>query len=105
MKNQTTYIWIGTITLGGVLGYFIYKTLNKNSNVAKNESVDEVLDTTPTPALAKTNPFTAMLNKTFPAITFKPTDYSYKNPFADVNTAIANVNPFNNSTSTNDRLV
>jgi hypothetical protein len=36
-----------------------------------------------------------MLNKTFPAINFKPTEYSYNNPFADVNTAIADNSLFN----------
>lgn len=90
MKNQTTYIWIGTIALGGIVGYFIYKSVNKAPEVREYNSEDEQ---TPTPA--KTNPFTAMLNKTFPAINFKPTEYSFKNPFADVNTAIADNSLFN----------
>jgi hypothetical protein len=92
MKNQTTYIWIGTIALGGIVGYFIYKSVNKAPEVREYNSDDEQ---TPTPAPTKTNPFKAMLNKTFPAINFKPTEYSYNNPFADVNTAIADNSLFN----------
>ena len=81
MKNQTTYIWIGTIALGSIVGYFIYKSVNKEPEVRDYDSEDKQ---TPTPA--KTNPFTALLGKKFAPIDFKPTDYSVKNPFADANT-------------------
>jgi len=101
MKNQKTYIWIGTIALGGIVAYVIYKNLNKQPEVKEYNSEEEQ---TPTQAPAKTNPFKAMLGKTFAPITFKPTDYSVKNPFADVNTAIANVNPFNSS-NPSERIV
>lgn len=94
---------VGAFALGGLIVYAFYKAK------MKKPVVDEVLDTTPTPAPTpapvKKNPFTAMLNTTFPAINFKPTDYSVKNPFADVNTAIADVNPFSSSTNTGERLV
>lgn len=104
-KNQIAIIWLSSITLVVVAGYFVLQNTKKKTNVVDDASVDEELCTTPTPAPAKTNPFTALLNKTFPAITFKPTDYSVKNPFADVNTAIADVNPFSSSVNTSDRLV
>jgi hypothetical protein len=76
MKNQTTYIVLGIIALGGIIGYVSYKISNKNSNVVVNTKDDEVLDTTRTLAPVKSNPFTALLGQTFQPITFKPTDYS-----------------------------
>jgi len=93
---------VGAFALGGLIVYAILKVK------MKQPVVDEVLDTTPTPAPVKKNPFTAMLNTTFPAIKFKPTDYSVKNPFADVNTAIASVpnwaKDFNVNDQSNQRL-
>lgn len=105
-KKQIALIWIGSITLVVVAGYTILKSTKKKTNFVEDK-IDEELGTTPTPAPepVKPNPFTALLNKTFPAINFKPTDYSVKNPFADVNTAIADVNPFSSSINTSDRLV
>ena len=76
MKNKKTYIVIGTIALGSIIGYVAYRFSNKNSNVLVNTKDDEVLDTTPTPEPVKSNPFTALLGQTFEPITFKPTDYS-----------------------------
>ena len=103
-KNQIALIWLGSITLVGVAGYFILNTKKKKPEVVV-DVIDEELGTTPTPAPAtRPNPFTALLNKKFAPIDFKPTDYSVKNPFADVNTAIANVNPFSSSTNTGERL-
>jgi hypothetical protein len=103
-KNQIALIWLGTITLAVVGGYVFYKSTSKKPTVVDNASVDEneIINTTPTPA-PKVNPFTSLLGKKFAPINFKPTDYSVKNPFADVNTAIANVNPFSSS-NTGERL-
>lgn len=73
MKNKTTLIWVGTIAIGSLLGYAIYKMTYKKPVVKDDASTDEVLDTTPTPEPAKSNPFTAMLNNPFPdTIQFKP---------------------------------
>jgi hypothetical protein len=102
-KNQIALIWLGTITLGVLGGYAFYKATNKKPIVVE-DAIDEELGTTPTPA-PKPNPFTALLDKKFAPIDFKPTDYSYKNPFADIDTAIANVNPFSSSTNSGERLV
>jgi LPXTG-motif cell wall-anchored protein len=103
-KNQIALIWLGSITLVGLAGYFILKTTKKKPEVVVDK-IDEELGTTPTPAPApRPNPFTALLDKKFAPIDFKPTDYSVKNPFADVNTAIASVNPFSSSTNTGERL-
>jgi len=90
MKNQKTYILIGTIALGGIVAYVIYKNMNKQPEVKYSEE-----EQTPTPTPSKTNPFKALLNQKFPEIKFKPTDYSYKNPFANVDTAIADNSLFN----------
>lgn len=103
-KNQIAIIWLSSITLVVVAGYFVLQNKKKKTIVVEDK-IDEELGTTPTPAPAKTNPFTALLGKTFAPIDYKPTDYSVKNPFADVNTAIANVNPFSSSVNTSDRLV
>jgi LPXTG-motif cell wall-anchored protein len=103
-KNQIALIWLGSIALVGVAGYFILKTTKKKPEVVV-DVIDEELGTTPKPAPApRPNPFTALLDKKFAPIDFKPTDYSVKNPFADVNTAIASVNPFSSSTNTGERL-
>jgi hypothetical protein len=104
-KNKIALIYGGAIVLGSAFAYWIY-TMNKNkATVVDNAIVDdnEVINTTPTPA-PKVNPFTVLLGKEFVPIKFKPTDYSVKNPFADVNTAIANVNPFSSSVNTGERL-
>ena len=104
-KNQIALIWLGTITLVVVAGYFVLQNTKKKT-ILVEDKIDEELGTTPKPAPApKSNPFTALLGKTFAPIDYKPTDYSVKNPFADVNTAIANVNPFSSSVNTSDRLV
>ena len=71
MKNKTTLIWVGTIAIGSLLGYAIYKITYKkpvvNSDVLEEEQ-------TPTEEPTKSNPFTAMLNNPFPdSIQFKPT--------------------------------
>jgi len=102
-ENKKYLIYGGVAFLVGSLGYFVYSTIsNKKPSVVENATDDGVIDTTPTPA-TRVNPFTSLLGKKFAPITFKPTDYSVKNPFADVNTAIANVNPFS-STDTGERL-
>ena len=104
-KNQIALIWLGSITLVVVAGYFVLKSTKKKPDVVVDK-IDEEIGTTPKPAPApKPNPFTALLDKKFAPIDFKPTDYSIKNPFADVNTAIASVNPFSSSTNTGERLV
>ena len=104
-KNQIALIWLGSITLVVVAGYFVLKSTKKKPEVVVDK-IDEEIGTTPKPAPApKPNPFTALLGKKFDPITFKPTDYSIKNPFADVNTAIASVNPFSSSTNTGEALV
>jgi len=103
-KNQIALIWLGSITLVVVAGYFVLQNTKKKPVVV--DKIDEELGTTPTPAPApKPNPFTALLDKKFAPIDFKPTDYSYKNPFADIDTAIASVNPFSSSINTGERLV
>lgn len=103
-KNQIALIWLGSITLVVVAGYLVLRSTKKKSEVVVDK-IDEELGTTPTPAPApRPNPFTALLDKKFAPIDFKPTDYSVKNPFADVNTAIASVNPFSSSTNTGERL-
>lgn len=104
-KNQIAIIWLSSITLVVVAGYFVLQNTKKKPNIVDDVSVDEELGTMPTPAPAKPNPFTALLDKKFAPIDFKPTDYSYKNPFADIDTAIANVNPFSSNTNTGERLV
>jgi hypothetical protein len=101
-KNQIALIWLGSITLVVVAGYLVLRSTKKKPEVVVDK-IDEELGTTPTPA-PKPNPFTALLDKKFAPIDFKPTDYSVKNPFADVNTAIASVNPFSSSTNTGERL-
>ena len=102
-KNQIALIWLGSITLVGVAGYSILKKTSKKPTLVDNATDEtKIINTTPTPA-PKVNPFTSLLGKKFAPITFKPTDYSIKNPFADVNTAIASVNPFS-STDTGERL-
>jgi len=103
-ENKKYLVYGGVALLVGSLGYFIYNAVTSKPIVVKNATDDEVLDTTPTPA-PKVNPFTALLGKKFDPITFKPTDYSVKNPFADVNTAIAGVNPFSSSNNTGEQLV
>lgn len=104
-KNQIAIIWLSSITLVVVAGYFVLQNTKKKTIVVEDK-IDEELGTTPKPVPApKSNPFTALLGKTFAPIDYKPTDYSVKNPFADVNTAIANVNPFSSSVNTSDRLV
>jgi hypothetical protein len=103
-ENKKYLIYGGVAFLVGSLGYFVYSTIsNKKPTVVENATDDEVINTTPKPA-TRVNPFTALLGKKFAPITFKPTDYSVKNPFADVNTAIAN-NPFSSSTNTGEALV
>lgn len=103
-KNQIALIWLGSLTLVVVAGYLVLKNTKKKPEVVVDK-IDEELGTTPTPAPApKPNPFTPLLGKTFAPIDFKPKDYSVKNPFADINTAIDNINPFNN-TNSNERLV
>ena len=98
-KNQIALIWLGTITLGVVGGYVFYKS-TKKPPVVDNATDDKIIDTTPTPA-TKVNPFTSLLGKKFEPITFKPTDFSVKNPFANTDTAIADNNPFKTNFSSN----
>jgi hypothetical protein len=92
-ENKKYLVYGGVALLVGSLGYFIYNAVTSKPIVVKNATDDEVLDTTPTPA-PKVNPFTALLGKKFEPITFKPIDYSVKNPFANTDTAIADNNPF-----------
>ena len=103
-KNQIALIWLGSLTLVVVAGYLVLKNTKKKPEVIVDK-IDEEIGTTPTPAPTpvKPNPFTPLLGKTFAPIDFKPKDYSIKNPFADINTAIDNINPFNN-TNSNERL-
>jgi hypothetical protein len=99
-ENKKYLIYGGVAFLVGSVGYFVYTTIsNKKPTLVKN-ATDETIDTTPTPA-PKVNPFTALLGKKFEPITFKPTDYSVKNPFANTNTAIADNNPFRTNFSSN----
>lgn len=93
MKENTKLFLIygGGLVLASAFAYYIYSMKKNKPTVVEDVPVDEVLGTTPTPAPVKPNPFTALLGKPLPAFSFKPTDYSVKNPFADVNTAIADV--------------
>ena len=103
-ENKKYLVYGGVALLVGSLGFFIYNAVTSKPIVVKKATDGtKVINTTPTPA-PKVNPFTALLGKEFAPITFKPTDYSVKNPFADVNTAIASVNPFSSSTNTGERL-
>jgi hypothetical protein len=102
-ENKKYLVYGGVALLVGSLAYFIYNAVTNKPVVEKKSTDDKVLDTTPTPAPVKSNPFTALLGKKFAPIDFKPTDYSVKNPFADVNTAIASVNPFS-TTDSGERL-
>ena len=102
-KNQIALIWLGSIVLVVVAGYFVLKSTKKKPEVVEEEKPYSL--PSPTLVTEKPNPFTALLGKKFAPIDFKPTDYSVKNPFADVNTAIASVNPFSSSTNTGERLV
>ena len=105
-NTKIALIYGGGIVFASAFAYWMYTIKKNKASVADNAIVDNFVEQpTPTPAPVKPNPFTAMLNTKFPAINFKPTDYSVKNPFADVNTAIANVNPFSSSTNTGERLV
>jgi hypothetical protein len=101
MKENTKLVLIygGAIVLGSAFAYWIY-SMKKNKPIVVEEAIVEQEEEKVTPT--KPNPFTALLGKKFPAINFKPTDYSVKNPFADVQTAIATVNPL--ATTSNDRL-
>lgn len=100
-ENKKYLIYGGVALLVGSLGYFVYSTIsNKKPTVVDKTTDDEVLNTTPTPA-PKVNPFTALLGKKFDPITFKPIDYSVKNPFANTETAIADNNPFKTNYSSN----
>lgn len=101
-QNKKYLIYGGVAILVGSLGYYAY-----NSFTTKAPAQDDNQLPTPTPEPApapRVNPFTALLGKTFPSINFKPTQYTYTNPFADVNTAIANVNPLSSS-NPSERIV
>jgi hypothetical protein len=94
-------IYGGGIVFASAFAYYIYSMKKSKPIVVEETIVDEVEEkVTPT----KPNPFTELLNKPLPAFSFKPTDYSVKNPFANVNTAIANVNPFSSSINIGERL-
>lgn len=101
-NGKLALIYGGGIVFASAFAYWIYSMKKKQAMVVDNTMVEEV-EETPTPAPVKPNPFTALLNTKFAPINFKPKDYSVKNPFADVNTAIANVNPFT-ATNSNERL-
>jgi hypothetical protein len=102
-ENKKYLIYGGLAFLVGSLGYFVYSTISKkNSSVVEN-ATDETIDTTPTPE-TKVNPFTNLLGKKFEPITFKPTDFSVKNPFANTDTAIADNSPFKTNFSSNIRF-
>lgn len=88
-ENKKYLIYGGVAVLVGSLGYFVYMTIsNKKPSVVENATDDKVIDTIPI-SERKLNPFTALLEKKFAPIDFKPIDYSIKNQFADTNTAIA----------------
>jgi hypothetical protein len=102
-NTKLVLIYGGGIIFASGFAYWIYSMKKPKPTVVDNATDDEIIDITPTPE-PKVNPFTSLLGKKFAPITFKPTDYSVKNPFADVNTAIATVNPFNSNTNTGERL-
>jgi hypothetical protein len=101
-NTKLALIYGGGIVLASAFAYYIY-SMKKNKPIVIEEAIVDEVEETPIPQPTKPNPFTELLNKPLPAFSFKPTDYSVKNPFADVNTAIANVNPFSVSNS-NGRL-
>jgi hypothetical protein len=101
-NTKLALIYGGGIVFASAFAYYIY-SMKKNKSIFLEEVMINEIEETPTLQPTKPNPFTELLNKPLPAFSFKPTDYSVKNPFADVNTAIANVNPFSVSNS-NGRL-
>ena len=101
-NTKLALIYGGGIVFASAFPYYIY-SMKKNKPIFLEEVMIDEIEETPTLQPKKPNPFTELLNKPLPAFSFKPTDYSVKNPFADVNTAIANVNPFSVSNS-NGRL-
>ena len=101
-NTKLVLIYGGGIVLASAFAYYIY-SMKKNKPIVVEEAIFDEVEEKVTPT--KPNPFTELLNKPLPAFSFKPTDYSVKNPFADVNTAIATVNPFSSNANSNERLV
>jgi hypothetical protein len=101
-ENKKYLVYGGVALLVGSLGYFIYNAVTSKPIVVEEKNPYSLPSPTPEPA-PKVNPFTALLGKKFEPITFKPFDYSVKNPFANTNTAIAN-NLFSSSINTGERL-
>lgn len=102
-NTKLALIYGGGIVFASAFAYWIYSMKKNKPTIVKNETVEEV-EQTPTTKTTKPNPFTQLLNNPLPtSIGWKPKDYSSKNPFADVRTAIASVSPFN-ATNSNERL-
>jgi hypothetical protein len=101
-NTKLVLIYGGGILFASAFAYWIYST-KKNKPIVVEESIvekkeeeeEEVMPTKP-------NPFTELLKKPLQSFSWNPTDYSTKNPFADVQTAIASVNPL--TTNSSDRL-
>lgn len=97
-NTKLALIYGGGIVFASAFAYYIY-SMKKNKPIVVEEAiVEKEEEVTPT----KPNPFTELLKKPLSTFNWKPTDYSSKNPFADVNTAIASVNPL--ATISSDRL-
>jgi hypothetical protein len=104
-NTKLALIYGGGIVFASAFAYWMYTIKKNKASVADNAIVDNFVEqSTPTPT--KPNPFTEMLKNPLPSsIGFKPKEYTFNNPFADVNTAIANVNPFNSNANNTERLV
>ncbi len=97
-NTKLVLIYGGGILFASAFAYWIYSMKKPKPILVEEATVEEEQQVTPT----KSNPFTELLKKPLPAFSWKPTDYSTKNPFADVQTAIASVNPL--TTNSSDRL-
>ena len=106
-NSKLALIYGGGIVFASLFAYWMYTIKKNKASVADNAIVDNfVEEPTPKTEPTKPNPFTQMLNNPLPSsIGFKPKEYTFNNPFADVNTAIANVNPFNSNANNTERLV
>jgi hypothetical protein len=104
-NTKLALIYGGGVVFASAFAYWMYTIKKNKASVADNAIVDNFVEQ-PTPTPTKPNPFTEMLKNPLPSsIGWKPKDYSVKNPFANVNTAIASVNPFSSNANSNERIV